>query len=262
MRNNADRKKSKKHLKSSEKIFKKSSFSKGKSAIAPFLTATFTAMIIGVLLGLMMLNMFTNKDSFVSTSDQESLDTTNNVEMREDAERTLITTLKQLDAYVIQLGVFSEQKNADAWSETYEQIGFPSTHFHRDDQYYLFTGMAATEEKAKEFAEPLLKEGMDVYVKEWVTNEIEIYLTEEEDKWFGQFYKQWNESVQLLEKEEKIILNGWTKLTQDYPSDSEEITHLVQVIQLLPENEMENNFELQNHLLNIWKVYDELFNTD
>src|SRR5699024_3163233 len=112
-------------------------------------------------------------------------------DVKEQPENKVMMTLKQMKAYVIQLGVFSEQENADIWSKTYAQAGFPSISFQRENQYFLFTGVANTEEKAKEFAEILLKEEIEVYVKEWETDEKEIKLTEEESKWIQLFQEQW-----------------------------------------------------------------------
>lgn len=257
-KSHADQKNPKKNLKSTQHYLKKDSFSKKEVAIGPFLTATFTAILIGLILGLMMLNTFTKKDDYVSTSNDQPVAVPKDEDVIDKTESKRMT-LKEMNAYVIQLGVFSEQANADDWSETYEQLGFPSTHFQRDNQYYLFTGMAETEKKAKEIAEILLQEDIEVYVKEWTTSEIEIELTEEVDEWLVLFHNQWEETLQLLEKEEKILLRGWTELIESQPLNSEEIRQLVEAIQLLPENEVENNFELQNHLLNIWKVYEEVF---
>lgn len=256
---NVNQKKYKKNLKTPHKLLKKNSVSTKKFPIGPFLTASFTAILIGLFLGLIMLNMFAKKDDYVSTNDQQSAAVQKDEDVKEQAEQKLTTSLKQINAYVVQLGVFSEQKNANTWSETYEQVGFPSTSFQKDNQYYLFTGMAKTEQKAKEFAEILLKEDIEVYVKEWITSEVEVELTEEEDEWLKLFHQQWEETLQLLEGKEKVPMNGWIELTKNYPLYSEPIIQLVEAIQLIPKNEMESNFELQNHLLKIWKVYDEVF---
>lgn len=236
-------------------------FSKKKSRtkfqISPLLTATLTAILIGLFLGVLMLNMFTNKENHASTNNPQQAVGQNDEDDMDQTE-TKPTTLKQMKAFVLQLGVFSGIENVSSWSETYQQEGYSSIHFHRDDQYFLFAGLAETKEKAKEFATTLLSDDIDVYVKEWITNEIEMELTAEESEWFTSFQEQWQTSLQSLERQEGVILNDWNNLIESYPTDSEKITQLVEVIQLLTEANTENDLELQNKILNIWKVYEKV----
>lgn len=263
-KNQTDQSKPQKSSNTTLQLSKKNGVAKKKTSVGPFITATFTAILIGLFLGLMMLNMFTNKDDQVSTKEtpasaaQMDTDERNDPD-QSDAVELKPTTLKQIHAHVLQLGVFSEQENANDWSETYQQLGFPSIHFQRDDQYYLFAGMAETKERAKEFATTLLENDIEVYVKEWTTSEIEVELTEEESEWLKLFQEEWEQTLQSLEKQEEISLNDWKNLTENESLNSERLTQLVQAIQFISENEVENSFELQNYLLNIWKVYEEVF---
>src|SRR5699024_3061608 len=119
-----------------------------------------------------------------------------------------------------------------------------------------------TEERAKEFAAILLKDGIEVYVKEWITNEIDAELTGTESEWLASFQEQWEKSLMELSKEDGVLLDGWNKLIEEYPLKSEGITQLVEAIELLSENEGKSIFELQTHLLNIWKVYEESYATN
>src|SRR5699024_1938262 len=114
-------------------------------------------------------------------------------------------------------------------------------------------------ERAKEFATTLLENDIEVYVKEWTTSEIEVELTEEESEWLKLFQEELEQTLQSLEKQEEISLNDWKNLTENESLNSERLTQLVQAIQFISENEVENSFELQNYLLNIWKVYEEVF---
>lgn len=250
-----------KKSKSTNKVLTQKSFTKAKFQIGPFLTATFTAILIGLFVGLVMLNMFTKKEDHATTGDYQPVAH----EEVNDADQTQTegkqSTLKQMNAYVLQLGVFSEQENANAWSDTYQLAGFPSIHFQRESQHFLFAGIAHTEEKAKELSAKLLNNDVEVYVKEWTTDEIEVELSAEESKWLSEFQELWGETLQSLNNQEGILLKEWSSLIEDHPLKSEEITQLVKAIQLLIENgdEVENDFEQQNDLLNIWKVYDEAF---
>jgi len=254
-------KKPKKSTKISNAFTHKGSYSTNQVAIGPFLAATFIAICIGLFLGFMMLNMFAQKEDVANGNDQQTLATSKDAETNERSENKKTTTLKLMKAFVIQLGVFSEQKNADTWAKTYEQAGVPSTIFQRDNQYYLFTGVANSEERAKEFAEKLSKQDIEVYVKEWVTNEKEIELTDEENKWIQLFQEQWLATLSSLSKQEGILLNDWKKLIENYPQHSDNITLLVEEIRPMFDHEAEtkNDFSLHNDLLNMWKIYEKIF---
>src|SRR5690625_3948493 len=254
-------KKAKKSTKTSNGFIQKSSYSTNQVAIGPFLFQSFIAILIGLFLGFMMLNMFAKKDNITNDRDPQTLAASKDEDVNEQSENKKITTLKQVKAFVIQLGVFSEQKNADTWAKTYEQAGVPSTIFQRDNQYYLFTGVANSEERAKEFAEKLSKQDIEVYVKEWVTNEKEIELTDEENKWIQLFQEQWLATLSSLSKQEGILLNDWKKLIENYPQHSDNITLLVEEIRPMFDHEAEtkNDFSLHNDLLNMWKIYEKIF---
>lgn len=254
-------KKAKKSTKTSNSFIQKSSYSTNQVAIGPFLAATFIAIFIGLFLGFMMLNMFAKKDNITNDRDPQTLAASKDEDVNEQSENKNITTLKQVKAFVIQLGVFSEQKNADTWAKTYEQAGVPSTIFQRDNQYFLFTGVANSEEKAKEFAADLSKQEIEVYVKEWITNQKEIELTDEESKWIQSFQKQWQATLSSLSKQEGILLNDWKVLIENDPQNSEKITLLVEEIQPIFDDEVETEdvYSLHNKLLNIWKNYEEIF---
>lgn len=254
-------KKAKKSTKKSNDFIQKSSFSTNQVAIGPFLAVTFIAIFIGLFLGFMMLNMFAKKDDIANGHNQQTLASPKDVDAADQDDRKKTTILKQMNAFVIQLGVFSEQKNADTWAKTYEQAGVPSTIFQRDNQYFLFTGVANSEEKAKKFAEDLSKQDIEVYVKEWITNQKEIELTDEESKWIQEFQDQWQATLSSLSKQDGILLNDWQELIGNDPQSSEKITLFVKEIQAIfdQEAETENTFSLHNKLLNIWKSYEKTF---
>src|SRR5690625_5223309 len=86
------------------KKLKKNGFYKKKVAIGPFLTATFTAILIGLLFGLMMLNMFSEKEKNVSTDDNQTDTVSENLDDTGQTEEDTLITLDQMGAYVIQLG--------------------------------------------------------------------------------------------------------------------------------------------------------------
>src|SRR5699024_1683635 len=123
------------------------------------------AIFIGSILGFIMLNLFGNINALCNHGNNP--EATNAVAADKDTEKKSNASDEQkaITAYVLQGGVFSEKANADQWAESFKQAGFPAMIWERDDQYYLLTGIADTEEQAKKIAASIKEQNMDVFVK-------------------------------------------------------------------------------------------------
>lgn len=256
---NAEHIKVKKRLKSIHQLPKNSNVARKKFSIGPYVTATLTAILIGLFLGLIMLNLFSNKGDGVNVSESKTAANQGNTNHEEQASQGP-TSLQQINAYVLQVGVFEEKGNADNWSDTYQQQGFSTTSFFRDNQYFLFIGLADTEETAKKFAATLLERGIEVYVKEWTVNGIEKDLTPEEAEWMQLFQEQWHIALKSLGKQKEMRLNDWKELIDGHPTTSKLINSFIEGIQPFFEKEIkgDGDFSLQNDLLNVLKSYEEI----
>lgn len=232
---------------------------KKQSFMKPIILASSAAILIGGILGFIMLNLFTNIGGNLKYADKDPTSVhADPVEKITEDKSEII--LKEMGAFVLQGGVFSEKVNADEWANTYQQAGFPTVIFKRDQQYFLLVGLADTEERAKKLATALEKDQFDVYVKRWTTKEKRITLTAEENHWLLSFQEQWKNTLQSISKQEGVLLEGWSDLTNSYPLQSPEILQLVEMIHAFHQDDLaqKSDFELQNMLLYIWGQYEDI----
>src|SRR5699024_9685375 len=97
--------------------------------------------------------------------------------------------------------VFADEANANHTVDVFAEAGFPSYVWKRDGMYHVFSGIADTRAQADNLADELNKGGMEVYVKEWATQEAELQLNEKENEWLESVRSQWYTSLQSIGKE-------------------------------------------------------------
>lgn len=231
--------------------------------LRPFFTAVFSALLIGSLLGFLMINMFTNLDKNTNQNDDlvaahTDPDHDDNAVKEDKTEQLDAIELEAISAYVLQVGVFSERKNADEWITTFEQAGFPTTIWEKDDLLYLLAGVTVTEEQANALVSDFSDLQFDVYIKEWKTNEVDVELTEEEMNWLQSFHAKWNNALESLNKQEGILMEDWDRLLENAPDAPESINKLVDRIKKEKDTK-KGEWEAHIMLLNIWQEYEKLF---
>ena len=239
----------------------KSKIKRNYPSIKPMITASISAILIGTVLGLVLLSIFTDTEDKMTQDANNVAAVHANPDDEDDTQlKANKVTLKAMGAYVLQVGVFTEKANADEWANTYNEQGFPATIMQRDNQYFLFAGIADTKEGAEQLALTIEEQELDVFVKEWVINETDTELTEEEHRWIKSFQDQWEKALQSISKQEGLLTEGWSDLINDFPVESKEIAQLVEVITTFYENDFKEakGLEPQNILLNIWQEYEVL----
>ncbi|WP_373892968.1 SPOR domain-containing protein [Virgibacillus natechei] len=227
----------------------------------PIIVTIITAIAIGSILGVIMLRMFVGIDSDMTESNNIPAATID--EEDEDSNADIATsTLEQINAYVLQGGVFSDETNAEEWISKYEQAGFPSFIWEQEEKYFLLVGLANTEERAEQFANQLKEHEFDIYVKEWTTEEGEVDLTEEEHEWLQSFHENWQEGLNALENDEGFAVDNWEALIENYPEDSENLAGLKEKLSDFQESiqAQVKGFEAQHILLQLWQQYSEVIN--
>lgn len=230
-------------------------------------TAGISAVIIGTIMGMIMINLFTNitevgepEDSTTVTStlpDQEDAQTKGGKDS-EDKEGQ--AELDGMNAYVLQAGVFSNQENADESAKDYEKAGFITEIWERDEQYYLLAGIAETKERGIEVAKELDHHELDIYIKEWDTKKSQVKLNKNDGQWIKSFEKQWESTLSLLEEDKKIPVEDWDSLTKDQQSKSENVQAVEETISVfLKDGVTEFSVQEAEHLLiKSWKQYEEI----
>lgn len=249
----------------SKKNTGKLSSNKSNRSIKPMLVAVISALLIGSMLGFIMIKMITNIDLNVKNDPVTANAGLNDDENKDDTDDQTdlkVSHIDKLNAYVLQVGVFSKIENAKEWENKFKEAGFKALIWERESQYFLLAGIAGTEEQARVMSTEMKDANFDVFVKEWETNKTEKEFTSEEEKWILSFVKYWNETVESLTKENMHLSENWNNLTRDYPDNSDDITQLVNEINKHSFEEFHNinDWHKQYILLDLWYHYDAVFN--
>lgn len=234
----------------------------------PLLIAIFSALTIGALLGFIMLVMFKGvgdqppSQSAVTNNSEENEN--NNDDQNEEMEQggDDLVNVQDVQAYVLQSGVFSEMENAKEWKKPYQDAGQPTVIWERDGEYYLFAGISATRQQGKDDAEELSKSDLDIFVKEWNIKASKVNVTEDESDWIHSFQTLWEETLQSVSEDNGMLVDQWKQFIDQESSQSENILSFQSELkQLLPEeNLQEDRFQQQQFLLKIWYEFEQLLN--
>lgn len=232
----------------------------------PIIVAIVCALVIGTGLGVIMLNMITNINDQVSHGSVQNIppvanDNTEREQTEETKKQHTTVALESISAHVLQGGVFTEQENAEASAKLFDHAGFPTSIWNRDDNYYLFVGLAKTKEQAQEIGSEMTDDTLEIFVKEWTTKQTELSLTDEEQSWIQSFVKVWNESLDgLSEPQEEFPIENWQALADKFPDDTTSLTNLGALVNdvIDQDNKEISIFSRQHMLLMMWKQYDAL----
>lgn len=225
----------------------------------PYIGAVFSATAIGIVLGIIMLQLFTVVEGESNVASNRSSSTPSSNQTEEQNENA--TTIDPLTAYVIQGGVFTEEANAIEWSEIFKEHGIPSVIWEREGEYYLFTHLSSTKEQAVKEAEKIKEKDLDVFVKEWSTDSYEIDL--ETKDWMILFQETWFDSVQSFDQGEEILPGQWEQLIDDsdnFPNEAN--NELVERINTMIKHINEDRLQqLSYDLLELWKEYEKVLSS-
>ena len=225
----------------------------------PYIAAILSASAIGIILGIVMLQLFTVVEGDTNfTSNHASLTPTSN-QTKEKNEDT--TTIEPLVAYVIQGGVFTEELNATEWAKIYNEHEIQTFIWERENEFYLFIGLSSTKERAVEEAEKIKEKDLDVFVKEWSTDSYEIDRNAYD--WMDAFQNVWLNTVQSLDQDKKISIEQWEQLinkSDDFPNGAN--NELVERVNMMIDRIHEENKPfLPYDLLQLWKEYENVLSS-
>lgn len=227
--------------------------------IKPIIIAVVSAMAIGLIFGVILLNMMTSFND--STEVNQSSPVFSNDENIDKTPDTTQYTLESMKAYVVQGGVFSLKENADKHASLLEKNGINPVLWKRDNQYFLFAGVTNNEEQAKKITDSLNTGDSALYVKTWEVGELNVNLSEEEFNWLQLFQQSWVESLQQTTNGQPLPKNDWEKLEKESPSSQTLQPLINQINQMVKqENVFSNTDEAQHQLLILWNQYEQLQN--
>ncbi|MFC0299880.1 hypothetical protein ACFFIS_03440 [Virgibacillus soli] len=227
--------------------------------IKKFFVASISAIIIGSLFGIIMLKMFSNLDNQQTSEPQYSNQyNSTSGDMESDAEDKQRGakekyTLQPLQMFVLQGGLFSEQVNAESGAEQFLKVGHAGVVWEREGQYFLFVGLAETEQQAKTLVKSMQDESFETFVKPLQVDEITIELSKAEHTWYTKFHTLWQ---QMLKQEDDSYEEQLKKLIGDSPSNRTDF--IVQGMEpLLKQLELGNLKNKQQLLLYMAKYYEQ-----
>ncbi|WP_188453506.1 SPOR domain-containing protein [Virgibacillus oceani] len=232
------------------------------SMYKPIIFATISAIVIGLCMGIVMLNMFVGIGKEVNgdgnATNPLTENTTNGSDPGEHANQALSSvTFEQINGFVLQAGVFSSKSNAAEWAKKYEKSGYATMIWNREGKYYLLAGLSSTKEQAKEQAKVLQGSDFEIYVKEWSTVESEKDLTKQEGEWVHSFRDLWYESLMKVTGKKDIPTGSWKSLLDHYPKQSNRLSGFFEELAVTYKQFSEvNHQKAQIILLNQWKLYE------
>lgn len=244
-----------------EVSFKTSKKQKNKTYKHIFVAAI-SAIVLGVGLGVFMLNMFTNIDTNAvggkvnlqtETTNGEK-DNTNNGALAADLSSY---TLKGLQAFVLQAGLFNNESNLTVVRDKFDKAGFQTMIWKRDTQYYLFASIAETKDQTDSKKATYKQLNLETYAKKWTTSEVEIELTEAEYTWLQDFHTIWNTSLKNVSDNQSITSIEWNKWIESYPDNGKNTGQFYDNVKSLKNNIDEaNESSSPIVLLKLWNQYE------
>lgn len=188
----------------------------------PLIIAIFSALLIGTVMGIFMLNMFVDIDNSLAQQNNglsmSASDTEDDSNEKEDKNTTgTVGEVESISAFVLQAGVFGGEENAREIVDSFNQAGFSAMIWPKDSQYYVFAGIANSESEAEQLAKEFTAQDLEVYVKGWSTDTFQINMGKSNANWLQQFQKQWNSSVDTLSTKKGLQKSDWEDLIAASP---------------------------------------------
>lgn len=216
-------------------------------------TSILSALLLGLFMGLFMLYLFPN----IGGEDPKQIPTMgvqDEEDKGQDSNDNLINyKVDTLTAYVLQGGMFSNYDNAEQWLNTFKNINLHPVLWERDSYFYLFVGLAPGKEEAEDKKRVIPEEGVDIYVKDWNVDGIDVLVFKDEQEWLESFQKKW---LHTLEDHKEFsswdILLDKASALEDIKSSSQ------QMDKLFDQYDYSIEAEADYLLLETWKEFEEL----
>lgn len=232
---------------------KVSKIGQNKNVLKPVMLAVISALVIGSFFGVILLRMFVTMDGTSELSmntnpaaviTDEPAEDNNEAASEQDSHSV---ELAPISAFVLQAGIFSEVENAEAAAVNYEKADIPAMIWERDDQFFLFAGIANSAENAAQTADELQTEDLELYSKEWKTTAGEVSLTASEETWLNSYLEWWELALSSSGEASSQL----EQLTESIPEGTDQISPLYN--KLADVNEINNKI-----LLELMYIYESL----
>lgn len=243
--------------------FKKGKNQKGKT-YKQILFSAISAILLGVGLGVLMLNMFTNIDNNavgekINPVSEKTSGEPNNSDGKAAVADTSTYKIKSLDAFVLQAGIFNNESNLKVVQDKFSQAGFLTMVWKRDNQYYLFANIGVTKDQTDTKKARYKELGLDTYAKEWSTGEKEIELTKAEYEWLENYHNLFNNSLKSVSNNKSLPSADWNKWIESHPDAGEKTASFYEKVKGL-KNDIEDADETTSPIV-LLKLWDQFATT-
>lgn len=130
-----------------------------------------SAMIVGIMLGLVIVKVVTNADAGTPVRQQPHIHQQGNAPAASNEESIM---LPELSAPIVQGGIFSKEKAAQNVLKKVKEKGIPAEELVQEGQHILLLGTAGSIESAKQLGSFWKEKKVDVYAKTFTIPDREI----------------------------------------------------------------------------------------
>lgn len=231
----------------------------------PVILAIVSAVCIGGLFGLIMLKVVGTLDDYGTGQPNASgmpgnINEDDKASTINDSQGEADHQLPEMTAFVIQGGVFEEESSVNEWKDSFQDAAFSPMVWEDNDDYYLFVGVASTKEQANDLVKDINESfGLDVFAKEWKSDERELTLADDEQQWINSAVELWNDSLKNIHEEAGLPVDDWEKLVENSPEQETDINSFIkELTELISELDNPSEKEASGFLLQVWYMMDRL----
>lgn len=245
-------------------IKKRESKKSVRSVFKVFLLTACSAIVIGGLFGIIILKMLVevdNQDNLTSNVDI-STDEVTTVDTSTKPSGDKLVKLEGMQAFVVQVGVFSSLEKAKEWQTKVKDTGYDAMIWDEGDQMRLFVGISSKEEDAKAIAADMEVGGVESYARAWSTTERSTEVETQATDWLKEFPSLWTQTVEAASGDsEANQIEAWNSWLAETPNDLAESSlawksSIEKTVEMLTNKESKTKIQLQ--LLEVWQLYQKI----
>ncbi|WP_214481475.1 hypothetical protein [Bacillus sp. SM2101] len=247
-----------------------------------FLMSILLAIVIGIGLGLLMLQLISDEQPKQALEEnmplEDSVDLSDATNSNQASSTTQIDIFEPLVVQVVQGGAFSQESSGQEYQQQLSSNGIPSILIKSAGNYSLFIGLSNTQASIDSLSQLFTDRGLETYNKQFVIEGGTITTSNDEEKnYIGlsrQFYESLIESSAILLSGKSLNEEVWNSLEQNYlmisqldlntlstliQQHAKELTTAVQQLKTYRQNgDRTSIMNSQQALLNILVLYDEM----
>ncbi|WP_102026877.1 hypothetical protein [Salirhabdus sp. Marseille-P4669] len=200
----------------------------------------FSAILVGIVLGIIMLNLLSGVDA-----DDEAEQASGTANVKEtntegdtnpvggtDGEKENPTNLIPVEfdgitAQVVQVGLYSSLESAENGNAPFVEANIDPVIWEKDNQFFVFIGLGFTKEQADQIETSIkdtIAEADGAFDKTWIVKPAKKETTEAEGKWIKEGMTLWQEAVTGYREQSTISSDTNEKLTSWLSEGPKELT--------------------------------------